>query len=71
MTMRRQTLTQALKQAIAESDLPVYRLAMLADVQRASIERFMQGRQSLRLDKADALARFFRIECRRTRRKAR
>jgi len=38
---------------------------------RQTMALFMAGKQSLRLDKADALAAHFGIECRRTRRKGR
>lgn len=67
----KQTMTEALRQAIAESGLPLQRIARATGVERASIMRFMQGRQSLRLDKADDLASHFGIESRRTRRKGR
>lgn len=62
-------MTQLLKQAIAKSDLPLQRIEKLTGVKRASIMRFMAGKQSLRLDKADQLASFFGVECRLARRK--
>ena len=71
MSKGKRTMTEALRQAIAESGLPLQRIEKLTGVKRASIMRFMEGRQSLRLDKADELARFFRIECRQRRGKAR
>ncbi len=71
MSKGKQTMTEALKKAIAERGLPMLRLEKLTGVKRASIMRFMQGRQSLRLDKADKLAGYFGIECRQSRRKAR
>jgi transcriptional regulator with XRE-family HTH domain len=64
-------MTEALRHAIAESGLPLQRIEKLTGVKRASIMRFMEGRQSLRLDKADRLAGYFKIECRQVRRKAR
>lgn len=67
MSKQHNTLTRALKKAIAESGLPMQRIEKLSGVDRLSIMRFMAGAQSLRLDKADELATFFGIECRQVR----
>ena len=53
------TLTDPLRQSIADSGLPLLTLAARTGVQRASIMRFMRGETSLRLDKADLLAAYF------------
>ena len=55
-------LTDPLRQAIADSGLPLLTLEQETGVLRATIMRFMRGDTSLRLDKADALARFFGLE---------
>lgn len=53
------TISEILRRAIRESDLPMFRLEKETGVQRMSIIRFVDGSQSLRLDKADALAEYF------------
>jgi transcriptional regulator with XRE-family HTH domain len=55
-------LTDALKQAIAESGLTLYRIASDSGVQKPSLIRFMRGETSLRLDKADLLAEYFGLK---------
>jgi len=55
-------LTDGLKAAIAESGLTLYRIALDTGVQKPSLIRFMRGSNSLRLDKADVLARYFGLE---------
>lgn len=55
-------MTEVLKKAIAESGVPHLRLEKETGVQRASIMRFMRGEQSLRLDMAARLAKFFELE---------
>jgi plasmid maintenance system antidote protein VapI len=60
--MGKATVTAALKEAIRKSGLSLYSLAQQTGVQRDSIQRFMAGRQSLRLDKADRLCTFFNLE---------
>lgn len=59
MPRTKQPFTDALRRAIAGSGLSVNALADAAGVQRMSIVRFLRGERSLRLDKADALAVFF------------
>jgi hypothetical protein len=57
-------ITDALRRAIAESGLSYKSLSRETGVARASIQRFIDGRQSLRLDKADRLAAYFGLEVR-------
>ena len=42
-------------------------VARATGLDHASLVRFLHGQRSLRLDKAEALAAYFGIECRRTR----
>ncbi|HQL55513.1 MAG TPA: helix-turn-helix domain-containing protein [Phycisphaerae bacterium] len=60
-------MTKILKEALSEQSLNS--VAVATGVQKASLIRFVSGRQSLRLDKADKLAAYFGIECRRLRRR--
>ena len=55
-------ITTALRQAILDSGLPLLRLANETGVQRASLSRFVRGKNSLRLDVADKLAAYFGLE---------
>ena len=55
-------ITSLLRQTIAESGIPYLALERATGVQRASIQRFVDGRQSLRLDMADRLAAYFGLE---------
>jgi plasmid maintenance system antidote protein VapI len=64
MTRKRESMTEALRRAIAESGMAHIALARATGVQRASIMRFMHGTQSLRLDVADKLAAYFELELR-------
>jgi len=50
--------TEALRQAIRDSELPYLKLEQKTGVHRASISRFMTGERSLRLDVADKLAAY-------------
>ena len=61
-------MTQLLREALAEGD-SLYAVAKATGVQKASLIRFRDGRQSLRLDMADRLAVHLGIECRRVRRR--
>ena len=61
-------MTQLLRKALAEAD-SLRAIATATGIQRASLQRFRDGRQSLRLDIADRLAEHFSIECRRHKRK--
>jgi plasmid maintenance system antidote protein VapI len=56
------TLTAVLRDAIVESGISYKALSRDTGVARASIQRFVDGRQSIRLDMADRLAAFFALE---------
>ena len=62
------TMTQLLRKAISEAD-SLLGIARDTGIQRASLQRFRDGRQSIRLDVADRLAAFFGVESRRPKRK--
>jgi plasmid maintenance system antidote protein VapI len=55
------TITAFLRDAIVESGIPYKTLSRETGVARASIQRFVAGRQSIRLDMADRLAAYFGI----------
>jgi hypothetical protein len=52
-------ISDLLRKAIAESGIPYIVLERETGVIRTSIMRFVSGKTSLRLDKADALATYF------------
>lgn len=52
-------ITEPLRRTIVESGMTYKSLSRETGVARASIQRFIDGRQSLRLDMADRLAAFF------------
>src|SRR4051812_6811586 len=54
-----QPITEALRQAIAESGVSFAALERETGVKRQSLMKFARGEQSLRLDLADRLAAFF------------
>jgi plasmid maintenance system antidote protein VapI len=54
-------ITDILKRTIIESGTSYKALSRETGVARASIQRFVDGRQSIRLDMADRLAAFFRL----------
>ena len=56
------TLTEALRDAINESELSFATLERETGVLRQSLMPFAKGEQSLRLDVADRLMRFFELE---------
>jgi plasmid maintenance system antidote protein VapI len=56
------TMTEALRAAIAESELSFQALERETGVKRQSMMRFVDGEQSLRLDVADKLAAYFGLE---------
>jgi plasmid maintenance system antidote protein VapI len=60
-------LTDVLKRSIVECGISYKALSRETGVARASIQRFIDGRQSLRLDMADRLAVFFNMALRRKR----
>lgn len=53
------TITEALRQSILDSGMPLSQIATDTGVERASISRFVRGKNSLRLDLADKLAAYF------------
>ena len=61
------TMTDAIREAIAESELSFQSLERETGVLRQSLMKFAAGEQTLRLDAADKLANFFNIEVRRRR----
>jgi len=56
------TMTEALREAIADSDLSFKALERETGVIRQSLMKFMQHETSLRLDIADKLAAYFELE---------
>ena len=52
-------MSDVLRQTILESKIPLLALSKATQVQRASISRFLNESQSLRLDLADKLAAHF------------
>ncbi len=59
-----QPLTTALRQAIEASGMTTLAIERATGVRRASVMRFMRGERTLRLDMADKLAAYFRLELR-------
>ena len=55
-------ITDLLRKTVAESGVPLLVLQRETGVKRASIMRFLRRKQSLRLDKADALAAYFGLK---------
>ncbi len=62
------TMTKALRNAIAESEMSFKALERETGVLRQSLMKFAAGEQTIRLDSADTLAEYFGIQI--TRRKA-
>ncbi len=65
MTKRRKasaTMTELLREAIIGAE-SLRRIETDIGVKRATLRRFRNGEQSLRLDLADKLAAYFSIEC--------
>ena len=52
-------ITDVLRRAVLDSGRPLLRIARDTGVQRASLSRFVHGKNSLRLDVADKLAAYF------------
>jgi plasmid maintenance system antidote protein VapI len=63
----RPSITEVLRRAVVESEISYNALERETGVKRASIMRFVLGKQSLRLDKADRLAEFFGFALRKVR----
>jgi plasmid maintenance system antidote protein VapI len=57
-----QTISESLRAAITDSGIALLKLQEETGVQRASISRFLRGERSLRLDMADRLAVYFKLE---------
>lgn len=55
-------ISDLLRRTIGESGVPLLVLERETGVHRASIRRFINGEQFLRLDMADALAAYFNLE---------
>jgi transcriptional regulator with XRE-family HTH domain len=64
MAKRNEPISQALRQAIADSGLSFKRLEKETGVLRQSLMKFAKGEQSLRGDFMDCLAVFFGLELR-------
>ena len=62
------TMTELLRQALREVD-SIRAVALATGLEHASLTRFVNEQQSLRLDLGDRLAAHFEIESRRTTRK--
>lgn len=65
MTIRRKksrTMTETLRQAIADSGLAFIEIERQSGVLRQTLMKFARNEQSLRLDMADKLAEFFALE---------
>jgi ribosome-binding protein aMBF1 (putative translation factor) len=56
------TMTEAIREAIAESGLSFKRLERETGVIRQSLMKFAAGEQTLRLDAADKLAVYFGLQ---------
>ena len=59
-------MTDALKNAVRASGQSLYAIAKATGLNEDSLSRFMRGRQSLRLDKADILAEYIGVQVRQT-----
>jgi Cro/C1-type HTH DNA-binding domain len=58
-----ESITDVLRRTIIDSGVSYKALSRETGVARASIQRFVDGRQSIRLDMADRLAAYFRLSC--------
>ena len=56
------TMSETLRQAIADSELPFLQLEQQTGVLRQTLMKFARNKSSLRLDMADKLAEFFELE---------
>jgi plasmid maintenance system antidote protein VapI len=64
MNKPKPTITVVLRNTVVESGITYKALSRETGVARASIQRFVDGRQSIRLDMADRLAEYFGLELR-------
>lgn len=63
------SVSDVLRNSIAESGLSLYRISLDTGVVKSSLMRFVSGETSLRLDKADVLAEYLGLELKPRRRK--
>ena len=56
---RPETITEKLLNAIRQSGQSLYAIAQATGIDKAALGRFVAGKQSLRLDRADKLAAHF------------
>jgi DNA transposition AAA+ family ATPase len=56
------TMTAAMLKAIHDSGLSLYAIAKETGVDKSALGRFVAGKQSLRLDRADKLAAYLGLE---------
>jgi len=69
-TQAQPAMTELLREALAECE-SVRAVTRATGVAQACLSRFLAGKQSLRLDMADRLARYFGIVSRRPKRRQR
>ncbi len=62
MPSTKSPITDPLRRAIHDSELPMLTIASATGINRASLIRFARGDTSLRLDVADKLAAYFGLE---------
>ena len=58
------SITDVLRRAILESEIPYLTLEQKTGVTRQSLMKFARGERTIHLDAADKLARYFRLELR-------
>ncbi len=71
-TMAKVQMTELLRQSVKEAleaGQSLRQIARGSGLQHPPLLRFLRGEQSLRLDKAEMLADYLGIECRRTKQK--
>lgn len=56
------TMTEILRERVSACGISFYRLELDTRVSRQSLMKFARGEQTLRLDQADKLARYFSLE---------
>ena len=61
-------MSELLRAAIAEAE-SLNAIQRATGIKRQSLATFLRGESTLRLDAADTLAKYFGLECRRTRRR--
>jgi transcriptional regulator with XRE-family HTH domain len=65
----RSSISERLRKAIVQSDIPYRQIEQATGVKRASISRFVRGKRTLRLDVADRLAGYLGLELKEARRR--